>query len=79
MQDIHLGLLIAVLPALAGHKGVAPHRSKVHELLHGSDIVGSGEYNFAFFSSVMSEEIHQKKFLICSAEELKLHKTSSWY
>ena len=43
MQDVQLGLLMAILPALAGHKGVAPHRSKVHELLHEASVFGSGE------------------------------------
>ena len=38
MQDVHLGLLVALLPALAGQKGMAPSRSNagvVHNILNG--------------------------------------------
>jgi hypothetical protein len=39
MQDVHLGFLIAILPALAGHHGTRSARviksGLVHDLLHG--------------------------------------------
>jgi len=40
MQDVHLGLLVALLPALAGRKNVAPAKTNsgaVHGLLSGHD------------------------------------------
>ena len=47
MQDVHLGLLVALLPALAGHRGGAPAKSNngvVHGILNGLDN-GSGSGN----------------------------------
>ena len=38
MQDVHLGLLVALLPAIAGQKGVAPSKGStgvVHNILNG--------------------------------------------
>lgn len=38
MQDVHLGLLVALLPAIAGQKGVAPSKGNtgvVHNILNG--------------------------------------------
>ncbi|XP_073255813.1 transmembrane and coiled-coil domain-containing protein 3-like [Porites lutea] len=38
MQDVHLGLLVALLPAIAGRKGVAPSKGNtgvVHNILNG--------------------------------------------
>ncbi|XP_048588748.1 transmembrane and coiled-coil domain-containing protein 3 [Nematostella vectensis] len=40
MQDVHLGLLVAILPALAGRKGsspVKPNHGIMHNILHGKD------------------------------------------
>lgn len=40
MQDVHLGLLVALLPALAGRKNVAPAKvnsGAVHGILSGHD------------------------------------------
>ena len=40
MQDVHLGLLVALLPALAGRKGAAPAKANsgvVHGMLGGHD------------------------------------------
>lgn len=48
MQDVHLGLLVALLPALAGHRGGAPAKSNngvVHGILNGLDN-GSGSDEF---------------------------------
>ena len=39
MQDVHLGFLIAILPALAGHHGTRSARviksGLIHDLVHG--------------------------------------------
>ena len=38
MQDVHLGLLVALLPAIAGQKSVAPSKGNtgvVHNILNG--------------------------------------------
>lgn len=39
MQDVHLGFLIAILPALAGHHGTRSARiiksGLIHDVLHG--------------------------------------------
>ena len=38
MQDVHLGLLVALLPAIAGRKDVAPSKGNtgvVHNILNG--------------------------------------------
>lgn len=39
MQDVHLGFLIAILPALAGHHGTRSARviksGLIHDMLHG--------------------------------------------
>ena len=38
MQDVHLGLLVALLPAIAGRKGMAPSKGNtgvVHNILNG--------------------------------------------
>lgn len=48
MQDVHLGLLVALLPALSGHRGGAPAKSNngvVHGILNGLDN-GSGSDEF---------------------------------
>lgn len=40
MQDVHLGLLVALLPALAGRRGVAQGKGSsgvVHGFLNGLD------------------------------------------
>lgn len=45
MQDVHLGLLVALLPALAGRRGVAPAKANsgaVHSLLSGHDNANPG-------------------------------------
>ena len=40
MQDVHLGLLVALLPALAGHNGATSARANtgaVHNIISGHD------------------------------------------
>ena len=53
MQDVHLGLLVALLPAIAGQKGVAPSKGNtgvVHNILNGLE-KESDSGNLGFFNS----------------------------
>ena len=55
MQDVHLGLLVALLPALAGRRGVAPGRANsgaVHSFLSGHDNSNSSGTNYFVFLSL---------------------------
>ena len=67
MQDVHLGLLVALLPALAGRKGAASAKANggaVHSMLSGHDNANTSNpgtkylsysyYNRAYF---MTEKI----------------------
>jgi len=40
MQDVYLGLIVAILPALSGHIGATPsgkvHKGLVHHMIHGN-------------------------------------------
>ena len=53
MQDVHLGLLVALLPAIAGQKGMAPSKGNtgvVHNILNGLE-KESDSGNLVFFNS----------------------------
>ena len=56
MQDVHLGLLVALLPALAGRRGVAQGKGSsgvVHGFLNGLD---SGDSSGTFFFVCKSDD-----------------------
>ena len=53
MQDVHLGLLVALLPALAGHGKSANTKastSAVHNIISGHDSGNSGKISDLFCS-----------------------------
>lgn len=70
MQDVHLGLLVALLPALAGRRGVAPAKANsgaVHSLLGGHDNAsnpGTKYFTCALISGPTTKELNTYFFLM---------------